>query len=118
MLFRVDHSSAVSLASQIALQVRSSVADGSLAAGERLPPARDLAAALGVNMHTVLRAYQALREDGIVEMRQGRGAWVRAEAGPGLVRLTELADQLIEEARKLGLTQPDVVRLIERSQIA
>jgi len=118
MLFRVDHASAVSLADQIAVQVRASIEDGTLAPGERLPPARDLATSLGINMHTVLRAYQALREDEIIEMRQGRGAWVRADAGPGLIRMNELARQLMDEARKLGLSQPDVVRLIERTQTA
>lgn len=118
MLFRVDHASSVSLADQIAVQVRTSIEGGTLTPGERLPPARALATALGINMHTVLRAYQALREDGIIEMRQGRGAWVRADAAPGLIRVTALARQLMDEARKSGLSQPDVVRLIERVQTA
>ena len=112
MLFRVDASSALSLADQIAIQVRSGVVDGSLVPGERLPPARDLGAALQINMHTVLRAYKALRDEGVIEMRQGRGAYVRHDAGPGLVRLTELAQQLVGEARKLGMSQQDIVRLI------
>ena len=118
MLFRVDHASAVSLAAQIAMQVRTSISSGALAAGERLPPARELAASLGVNMHTVLRAYQALRDDGIIEMRQGRGAWVLPDVSPGLVHVTELAKQLMDEARKFGLSQPDVVRLIEGMRTA
>ncbi|AIY03934.1 MULTISPECIES: GntR family transcriptional regulator [Arthrobacter] len=112
MLFRVDAASTQSLADQIAVQVRAGVVDGSLAPGERLPPARDLATALQVNMHTVLRAYKQLRDEGIIEMRQGRGAFVRQDAGPGLVRITELAEQLLEEARKLGMSQQDLARLI------
>lgn len=112
MLFRVDTASALSLAEQIAVQVRMGVVEGSLLAGERLPPARDLATALQVNMHTVLRAYKQLRDEGIIEMRQGRGAFVRHDAGPGLIRLTDLAHQLLEEARKLGMTQQDIVRII------
>jgi DNA-binding transcriptional regulator YhcF (GntR family) len=115
MLFRLDHGSPVSLAEQIAVQVRAGIVSGELVAGERLPPARDLGVALGVNMHTVLRAYAALREDGLIEMRQGRGAWVRQDAGPVLVRLKELAGQLVAEGRKLGLTRPELVRLIERT---
>ncbi|MFQ4148414.1 GntR family transcriptional regulator [Arthrobacter sp. LAPM80] len=112
MLFRVDATSPLSLADQIAIQVRSGVVDGALLPGERLPPARDLATALKVNMHTVLRAYKTLRDEGIIEMRQGRGAFVRHDAGPGLVRITELAQQLMDEARKLGMNQQDIVRLI------
>lgn len=72
MLFRVDHESPVSLADQIAVQVRSAIVSEGLAPGERLPPARELAKSLRVNMHTVLRAYQQLRDEGLIEMRQGR----------------------------------------------
>lgn len=115
MLFRVDVSSSVSLADQIAVQVRAGIVNGDLAPGERLPPARDLARALRVNMHTVLRAYGQLRDEGVIGMRQGRGAWVREEAEPGLVRVTELAAQLVAEARKIGLTPQDITRLVERA---
>ena len=113
MLFRVDQASTVSIAEQLAAQVRAAVADGTLAPGTRLPPARELASALDINMHTVLRAYAQLRDDGLLEMRQGRGASVRADAGAGTVRLAELADALLAEARKLGVSVPDVVTLIQ-----
>lgn len=115
MLFRVDHASTVSLAEQIAVQVRVALLNHELKPGERLPPARELATALGVNMHTVLRAYGELRDERIIEMRQGRGAWVRQDIEPGFVRLTELAEQFLTEARKLGLSQPEIRRLIEGS---
>ncbi|MDY0828899.1 GntR family transcriptional regulator [Microbacterium sp. BG28] len=115
MLFRVDHASSVSLSDQIALQVRAGIVSGELTPGERLPAARDLATALHVNMHTVLRAYGRLREEGIIEMRQGRGAWVRPEASQALVRITELAGQLAAEARKIGLSPQEILRLMESS---
>ena len=114
MLFVVDAASAVSLADQIAVQVRSGIVNGALKPGDRLPPARDLAKSLRVNMHTILRAYSQLRDDELIEMRQGRGAFVRHDAGAGLIRVTELATHLMQEAKKLGLTQSDVVRLIQR----
>lgn len=116
MLFRVDRASPLSLTQQIAQQVRSSVADGELALGERLPPARDLAKALQVNMHTVLRAYTELRNEGLLEMRQGRGAFIRKDALTGLSRVAELAEQLMTEARNLGMTQTEVIQLINRSE--
>ncbi|KQQ05517.1 MULTISPECIES: GntR family transcriptional regulator [unclassified Rathayibacter] len=115
MLFRVDHSSPRSLADQLEAQVRTAVADGSLAAGDRLPPARELADSLGINMHTVLRAYGALRDDGLLQMRRGRGAWIAESAGPGLVRVTTLVEQLLAEARRSGISPADLVRLIERT---
>ncbi|WP_104081669.1 GntR family transcriptional regulator [Cryobacterium sp. Y11] len=117
MLFVVDASSSVSLAMQIAVQVRSGVVNGDLKPGDRLPPARDLAESLRVNMHTVLRAYAELRNDEVIEMRQGRGTFVRKDAGSGLIRVTELAAQFTHEARKLGLTRSDILRLIQRGEI-
>jgi GntR family transcriptional regulator len=115
MLFRVDSASPASLADQIATQVRGGVVSGELAPGDRLPAARELAVALQVNMHTVLRAYAQLRQEGVIEMRQGRGAWVRPEASAGMVRVTELAAQLAAEARKLGLSPREIAGVVERA---
>ena len=115
MLLRVDNSSPRSLADQLEAQVRAAVAAGELSAGDRLPPARELADSLGINMHTVLRAYAALRDDGILQMRRGRGAWIAESAGPGLVRVTALVEQLAAEARRSGISRADVIRLLERT---
>lgn len=115
MLFRVDHAAVTSLADQLAIQVRAGIVRGELMPGERLPPARELAAALQVNMHTVLRAYAQLRDEGVIQMRQGRGAWISDTAGAEAIRLSELVAQLMAEARKLGLSTSDVTRLVERA---
>ncbi|MGL3149578.1 GntR family transcriptional regulator [Microbacterium sp. A82] len=104
----------MSLAEQIAVQIRAAVASGDLSPGERLPPARELSVSLRVNMHTVLRAYQQLRDEELIEMRQGRGAFVREDAGSLSVRVSELAAQLATEARKLGLSPQDVHARIDR----
>lgn len=114
MLFRVKPGDSLSLADQIAVQVRAAVASGELEAGERLPPARDLGRSLNINMHTVLRAYQQLRDEGIIEMRQGRGAFVRPDANAMLVRINELTTQLVDEAKKLGLSASELHRNIDR----
>lgn len=116
MLFRVDHASTVSLAEQIAVQIRVAVLKGELIPSERLPAARALATSLGINMHTVLRAYGDLRDERIIEMRQGRGAWVNPKVEPGFVRLAAIAEQFRAEARRLGLSQPEIRRLIEGTQ--
>lgn len=104
----------MSLAEQIAVQVRAAIAAEEIAPGERLPPARELATSLRVNMHTVLRAYQQLRDEGLIEMRQGRGAFVRYDASGVLMRLNELVTQLVAESRKLGLSAGDVHARIDR----
>ncbi|MCB5906580.1 GntR family transcriptional regulator [Streptomyces pinistramenti] len=112
MLFRVDPSSAVALGDQIAAAVRGAIADGSLHAGERLPAGRELAASLGVNVHTVLRGYQRLKEEGLIELRRGRGAVVTDAVSPGRARLGEAAERLIAEARRLGLSDDEIVGVV------
>lgn len=112
MLVKVDPGSSEPLFAQIAAQVRSAIATGRVEEGDRLPPARDLAEALGVNMHTVLRAYGDLRDEGLVDMRRRRGVIVRA-GGDTRARLLELARQLTTEAARQGLSKTDLRKLIE-----
>ncbi|MFI9202562.1 GntR family transcriptional regulator [Streptomyces sp. NPDC053048] len=118
MLFRVDHSSPLPLGDQIAASVRGAIADGSVGEGERLPPAREVAQSLGVNMHTVLRGYQRLREEGLIELRRGRGAVVTAGSSSGRARLTTLAGRLVADARALGLSDEDVLALVRTALTA
>lgn len=112
MLVRVDPASPVPLGDQIAASVRGAIADGSVAAGERLPAARALAESLGVNVHTVLRGYQRLKEEGLIDLRRGRGAVVTASASPARARLRDTAAGLIHEARALGLTDDEILSLV------
>ncbi len=116
MLVRVDPSSGVPLVEQIAAQIRGAVADGTLPPGTRLPAARDLAESLAVNMHTVLRAYGVLRDEGLLELRPGRGAVVRASDAADRARLVTAVRALLAEARRLGMSTDDVVQEIRRLQ--
>ena len=77
--------------------------------------AREVAASLGVNLHTVLRAYQLLRDEGLVDMRRGRGAVVTAAAGD----LTTLMGDIVklgERAARLGMT-PDALASLVRDSL-
>ena len=107
MLFRIDDASDVPLFEQLAASVRTDAAAGRLQPGDRLPAAREVAASLGVNLHTVLHAYQDLREEGLVEMRRGRGAVVTEAAKP-LASLHSEILSLARSARSLGLS-PDAI---------
>lgn len=112
MLIRLDPASTEPLFTQLASAVRGAVARGDLAAGERLPSARDLGASLGLNIHTVLRAYQQLRDEGLVELRRGRGAVVTARAVDGEAALREAVAEVVAHARRLGLGADDLMPLI------
>lgn len=116
MLFRVDPTSTVPLGHQIAASVRRAVAEGAVAPGERLPAARVLAESLGVNVHTVLRGYQRLREEGLIELRRGRGAAITAGASPQRARLLERIREAVADARDLGMTEDELLALV-RSEL-
>jgi len=73
---RIDPNSGEPLGLQIARQVRLAVAAGRLSPGERLPGSRELASTLGVNFHTVRRAYADLEAAGILRTVHGTGTFV------------------------------------------
>ena len=108
----IDHSSPVPLHEQVAAAIRRAIAEGEAGAGERLPPAKDLAAVLGVNANTVLRALRLLRDEGLLEFRRGRGTRVAGDARPKSVVLAEARD-LVQLARAEGYRKDDLLRLID-----
>ena len=81
MLFRIDPAASEPLFAQLASQVRLAAARGDLRSGERLPAARDLAESLDLNVHTVLRAYQDLRDEGDLTLEGVEGVPVRGSHG-------------------------------------
>ncbi|PAZ17179.1 GntR family transcriptional regulator [Streptomyces sp. SA15] len=116
MLFRVLPGSPVPLGEQIAACVRGAIANGTAAPGERLPPAREVAQSLGVNVHTVLRGYQQLRDQGLIELRRGRGAVINAAPDVAdQARLAEAVHGLITQARDLGLSDQEFLALVHNS---
>ncbi|WP_007024031.1 GntR family transcriptional regulator [Saccharomonospora iraqiensis] len=114
MLVRLDPSSTVPLYDQVAASIRRALSDGGLAPGERLPPARELAHNLEINVHTVLRAYALLRDEGLIELRRGRGAVVTPGA-EGNARLAALAKELTDEAHRRGVGLDELVTILKRS---
>ena len=115
MLFRIDPTSDEPLYAQLASQVRSGIARGTLTTGERLPSARDLATSLEVNLHTVLHAYQELRDENLIELRRGRGAVVTGHGSPDLAELHAAVDALVTTSRRLGVAPETVTTLVKEA---
>jgi DNA-binding transcriptional regulator YhcF (GntR family) len=107
---KIDRADPADLHAQVAAEIRRAIADGEALPGERLPPARDLAAVLGVNTNTVLRALRQLRDEGLLEFRRGRGITVAGTAEQGAV--ISRARDLIGFARRHGYRTDELVQLI------
>lgn len=114
MLLTVDPSSNAPLFEQLAAGVRGQIIGGAVRAGERLPSARELADSLDINLHTVLRAYQVLRDEGFVDLRRGRGAVVTDRA-LDYARLTDHVERLVAEAKKLDVSPGALSALIREA---
>jgi GntR family transcriptional regulator len=96
---------------QVCAEIRRAIADGEIEPGERLPPAKDLAAVLQVNTNTVLRALRLLRDEGLLEFRRGRGVTVAGSARQGAVLAR--ARELVRYARRHGYDRDELVRIIQ-----
>lgn len=109
---KLDRTDPADLHAQVAAEIRRAIADGEAKPGERLPPARDLAAVLGVNTNTVLRALRTLRDEGLLEFRRGRGVTVAGT--PETSAVVAKAQELVQFARARGYKRDDLLALLER----
>jgi GntR family transcriptional regulator len=108
---KIDRDDHAELHEQVAAEIRRAIADGEAKPGERLPPAKDLAAVIGVNANTVFRALRTLRDEGLLEFRRGRGITVAGTPEAGAV--TARTRELINFARQHGYGPNDLIRLIQ-----
>ncbi len=107
----LDRGEGVPLHEQVAAELRRDISEGQARPGERLPPARDMAAVLGVHPNTVFRALRVLRDEGILEIRRGRG--ITVSGTPEQSALLAKARELIDLARQQGYRRQDVIDIIE-----
>jgi GntR family transcriptional regulator len=108
---KINREEPTDLHAQVAAEIRRAIADGEAAPGDRLPPAKDLAAELGVNTNTVLRALRLLRDEGLLDFKRGRGVHVSGTAEHGA--LVDRARDLVELARHHGYRRQELLDLIE-----
>lgn len=108
---KVDRDDSLDLHAQVAAEIRRAISEGEARPGERLPPAKDLAAVLGVNTNTVLRALRELRDEGLLEFRRGRGITVTGTPERGAV--VAQVKELVAFARQQGYRIDELVEIIE-----
>lgn len=76
MILKIDFDSDIPIYVQIKNQVVEGIARGELEEGEELPSVRGLADDIGVNMHTVNKAYSLLKDDGYIKIDRRKGAFI------------------------------------------
>jgi DNA-binding transcriptional regulator YhcF (GntR family) len=108
----IDAGSAVAPYEQVRLRIAELAADGTLAAGTKLPPVRALAADLHLAANTVARAYRELESAGLVETRGRLGTVITARAA-GTSRQAQLAaTAYAERTRALGVPAETALALV------
>ena len=118
MLLKPNPSSGVPIYLQLMEQVKHAIETGALKPGEQLPSIRPLAEELVMNPNTVAKAYRELEHAGIIELRQGAGAFVSNKAptqqdAERLKAAQALVAQGIQRLRERGITDDEIRRLIE-----
>src|SRR5436190_19874938 len=117
MYITIDESDKRPIYQQIVDEIKALIARGELQEGSSLPPVRQVAADLGVNLNTVAYAYRQLQKQGLVKIRHGAGAVVtsrllnetteeqlRSQLGTALTHLT-LSGLKLSEVRVLVETE-------------
>ncbi len=115
---QINPNSGVPVYRQVMDQIKYYVASGLLAPGAQLPSIRSLATSLAVNPTTIVKAYTELQHGGVVEMKQGKGAFVAESAGAlSEAQLTEalrqLGRQLAVEAAQMGASAELVMKVVQ-----
>ena len=107
---KVNRNETTPLHDQVAAEIRRAIAEGEAGPGERLPLAKDMAAVLGVNKNTVLRALHILRDEGLLDFQRGRGITVAGTPQQGVVKRVR---ELIEFCRIQGYRRDEIIQMIE-----
>jgi GntR family transcriptional regulator len=105
--FRADPAADVPVGVQLSWRLRALITSGRLAAGERLPSVRELAAWAEVNVNTVRSVYSRLESDGLVVTRHGSGSFVADGAGRS-PEIERIAADAIAAAAAAGVDARDV----------
>ena len=118
ILLKPNPSSGVPIYLQLMEQVRHAIETGALKPGEQLPSIRPLAEELVMNPNTVAKAYRELEHEGVIELRQGAGAFVSKKAPTQqeterLQAAQALVAQGIQRLRARGISDEGIRRLIE-----
>ncbi|MBR3402576.1 MAG: GntR family transcriptional regulator [Parasporobacterium sp.] len=115
MLIEIDFNSEEAIYVQLRNQIIVAIATSQLKNGESLPSVRNMADDIGVNMHTVNKAYSSLRQDGFLKVDRRRGAVVSVDIDKinSLNKMRCLLKPLIASGIVKGVSRDEVKKLID-----
>ncbi|MGH9448511.1 MAG: GntR family transcriptional regulator [Terriglobia bacterium] len=118
MLFRLHPESGVPIYLQLVRQVIHAIETGALRPGDQLPTIRSVAEEAVTNPNTVAKAYRELEYEGVIELRQGLGAFVHANPlsarqTEGMKRAHRVVGAAVNAMRELGLSEASMRRVFE-----
>lgn len=120
-MITVSLSSSVPLQDQLVAEMRRLLATGKLSIGDELPPVRQLANDLGINLNTVARAYRELTDAGLLTSVRGRGTVVigtterpRGKPSEERKRIEQVLGAALADAKIAGFSETEARAMIER----
>lgn len=118
MIFRLHPNSGVPIYLQIMEQIKHAVENGVLRPGDQLPSMRKLAETMVMNPNTVAKAYRELEHEGLIELRQGAGAFISENINTKALTdrmqtARPIVDRAVERLLALGLSEEEIKRLID-----
>lgn len=115
MILEVDFNSEEALYIQLRNQIIVGIATNKLKEGESLPSVRQLAESIGINMHTVNKAYTVLKQEGFVKVDRRRGAVIAIDADriSDLEQMRESLRVILARASCRNISREEVHALID-----
>lgn len=115
MILEVDFNSEEALYIQLRNQIIVGIATNRLKEGESLPSVRQLAESIGINMHTVNKAYTVLKQEGFVKVDRRRGAVIEIDADriSDLEQMRESLRVILARASCRNISREEVHALID-----
>lgn len=117
MIIRLDLESDTPIYMQLVNQIIEGIARGAIEHGEALPSVRSLASDIGINFHTVNKAYTILKQEGFIQIHRQKGVVVQPKGMPGITdeyrkKLHHQLQPIVAEAICRGMKQDEVKKLI------
>ena len=115
MIIQIDFNSSEAIYMQLCNQIIMGIATSKLQEGDPLPSVRQMADTIGINMHTVNKAYAVLKQEGFIQLDRRRGAVVAIDVNriKAMEGLKEQLLVLLAQSRCKGITREEVHTLVD-----